>query len=301
MSSGTLALAHSPFRSRSLLLLLLPGNPSPRSFAPNGFSLQRIRLFRSYCSSPTHSLDLPLLPFELGEVLIPSECKTLHLYEARFLALLEESLLRRKKTFVHFVLDPVRMSRSSNRASFTASYGCLVHIENVDKLEIGALVSIRGMSRVNIVKLVHMEPYLRGTVVPMLDNTPYQENELDLKLSELRDFMRSLHRLQMKLKLKAPEEELLQTHIKSSLIWAENAIYEDCNQAFIPKLAERLSFAAFQPVSGMSDSEFLALQREKLQAMNSRDTLERLHGGIEYVKQNINMVAARLAIQSLAT
>ncbi|XP_020107603.1 uncharacterized protein LOC109723580 isoform X2 [Ananas comosus] len=278
MSSGTLALAHSPFRSRSLLLLLLPGNPSPRSFAPNGFSLQRIRLFRSYCSSPTHSLDLPLLPFELGE-----------------------SLLRRKKTFVHFVLDPVRMSRSSNRASFTASYGCLVHIENVDKLEIGALVSIRGMSRVNIVKLVHMEPYLRGTVVPMLDNTPYQENELDLKLSELRDFMRSLHRLQMKLKLKAPEEELLQTHIKSSLIWAENAIYEDCNQAFIPKLAERLSFAAFQPVSGMSDSEFLALQREKLQAMNSRDTLERLHGGIEYVKQNINMVAARLAIQSLAT
>lgn len=50
--------------------------------------------------------------------------------------------------------------------------------------------------------------------------------------------------------VQAPEEELLQTHIKSSLIWAENAIYEDCNQAFIPKLAERLSFAAFQPVSG---------------------------------------------------
>lgn len=54
----------------------------------------------------------------------------------------------------------------------------------------------------------------------------------------------------LSLLVQAPEEELLQTRIKSSLIWAENAIYEDCDQAFIPKLAERLSFAAFQPVSG---------------------------------------------------
>lgn len=50
---------------------------------------------------------------------------------------------------------------------------------------------------------------------------------------------------------------------------------------------------------GMSDSELLALQSEKLRAMDSRDTLERLCNGIEFTKQNINMVAAKLAIQSL--
>ncbi|KAJ6757867.1 ATP-DEPENDENT PROTEASE LA (LON) DOMAIN PROTEIN, partial [Salix koriyanagi] len=36
------------------------------------------------------SLELPLLPFNMNEVLVPTESKTLHLYEARYLALLEE-------------------------------------------------------------------------------------------------------------------------------------------------------------------------------------------------------------------
>lgn len=49
----------------------------------------------------------------------------------------------------------------------------------------------------------------------------------------------------------------------------------------------------------MSGSELLALQNEKLQAMDSRDTLERLCNGIKFTIQNINMVAAKLAIQSL--
>lgn len=74
------------------------------------------------------SVVLPLLPFNSSEVLVPSESKTLHLYEARYLALLEESLAR-NKLFVHFVLDPILIS--GNEASFAARYGCLVNIENV--------------------------------------------------------------------------------------------------------------------------------------------------------------------------
>ncbi|XP_037497050.1 uncharacterized protein LOC105644307 [Jatropha curcas] len=80
------------------------------------------------------SLELPLLPFNMGEVLVPSESKTLHLYEARYLALLEESLLRKKNLFVHFVLDLI--SSSGTEASFAARYGCLVIIENVRLFEI---------------------------------------------------------------------------------------------------------------------------------------------------------------------
>ncbi|XP_008803882.1 uncharacterized protein LOC103717332 [Phoenix dactylifera] len=259
-----------------------------------------VRRLRRYCSpvpDSSCSLDLPLLPFELDEVLIPSEFKTLHLYEARFLALLEESLQRRKKLFVHFVLDPVLTSRSSAGASFAARYGCLVLIESIKQLEIGALVSIRGIGRVRIVKLMQMEPYLRGVVVPILDGVSGQKSEIDSKLSELRESLHNLHSLQIK--LKASKNELLQTRIKNSLAWAERGVYEDCDQAFIPNLAERLSFGALQTVSGMSDSELLALQSEKLRAMDSRDTLERLCNGIKFTKQNINMVAAKLAIQSL--
>ncbi|KAM1075079.1 hypothetical protein ACFX1X_020253 [Malus domestica] len=106
-------------------------------------------------ATPLVELELPLLPFPLNEVLVPSESKALHLYEARYLALLEDSLTR-KKLFVHFVLDPIIIDNSSGEASFATRNGCLVFIENVERLEVGALVSIRGIGRVIIVKFVQV-------------------------------------------------------------------------------------------------------------------------------------------------
>ncbi|KAL6868345.1 hypothetical protein ACP4OV_015190 [Aristida adscensionis] len=243
---------------------------------------------------PVPSLDLPLLPFQPAEVLIPSETKTLHLYEARYIALLEEALYKRKNSFVHFVLDPVE--DSSPKASFAVRYGCLVQIESVQKLEIGALVSIRGVCRVNISNLLQMEPYFCGAVSPMMDE-PYNGIELVTRLSKLKESMCNLHGLQMKLKV--PEDEPLQTNIRSSLLWSEKEIFEEYNESFIPGLPERLSFAAYQTVSGMSEAELSTLQKYKIQAMDSTDTLERVNNGIKYVEHNIGMIAARLAIQNI--
>lgn len=99
------------------------------------------------------AIELPCLPFTSTEVFVPSATTTLHLYEARFLALLEEAMEKHNNFFVHFVLDPVSDFGSSAMASFAASYGCLTLIENVKRIEIGALVTIRGIGRVNIVTL----------------------------------------------------------------------------------------------------------------------------------------------------
>ncbi|XP_019242979.1 PREDICTED: uncharacterized protein LOC109223216 isoform X2 [Nicotiana attenuata] len=198
------------------------------------------------------SLQLPLLPFPIDQVLVPSETKTLHLYEARYLALLEESLFKKKKLFVHFVLDPIAINDTSGEASFAARYGCLVAIEKVEKLEIGALVSIRGIGRAKILKFEQ-----------------------------------------------APQEALLQTLTANSLKWSEKTPVPDCDNSFIPPFAELVSFAALQPVSGSSESELQKLQKKKLRAMDIRDTLERLEDSIGYVQENISLVAAKLAIQSL--
>jgi hypothetical protein len=48
---------------------------------------------------PAFPLTAPLLPFMADEVLLPGCTKTLHLYEARFLALLEEVLATEHKLF----------------------------------------------------------------------------------------------------------------------------------------------------------------------------------------------------------
>ncbi|XP_020679546.1 uncharacterized protein LOC110097504 isoform X1 [Dendrobium catenatum] len=279
---------HSPFRRRSTETV---------SIGYSGDVLKRLAMYSSSSLESSTSLELPLLPFESEEVLIPSESKMLHLYEARYLALLEESLLERKGLFVHFVMEPVLTDRSSSGTPFVAIYGCLVLIENIDRLDIGALVSIRGICRVSIVDLMQLEPYLRGIVMPIQDNAYNVVDEIESKVATLRASLDDLHSLQIK--LKATRHELLQTRARNALVWAEKEVYDDCDKAFIPNLAERLSFAALQPVSGCSKSELFALQKEKLRAMDSRDTLDRLNVGIKVAKQNTALAAAKLAIQSL--
>lgn len=148
----------------------------------------------------------------------------------------------------------------------------------------------------NIKNLLQMEPYLRGDISPMMDKFS-GGTELGMRISKLREGMCNLHSLQMKLKV--PEDEPLQTNIKSSLLWSEKEIFEDYDNEFIPGLPERLSFAAYQSVSGMSDAELLTLQKYKIKAMDLTDTLERINSGIEYVEHNIGMIAARLAIQNI--
>ncbi|KAB2622766.1 hypothetical protein D8674_024948 [Pyrus ussuriensis x Pyrus communis] len=144
--------------------------------------LKRCRHLAPQNATSLVELELPLLPFPLNEVLNPSESKALHLYEARYLALLEESLTW-KKLFVNFVLDPVIIDNSSGEASFAARNGCLVFIENVERLEVGALVSIRGIGRVKVVKFV------QWIIKSILENDlfyPTRERQLESELVTLK-------------------------------------------------------------------------------------------------------------------
>lgn len=254
---------------------------------------RRRRRFQARASSRV----LPLLPFPIDQVLIPSEVKTLHLYEARYIALLEESLFQKNKVFVHFVLDPIGFGGTSLEASFAVRYGCLVIIEKVEQLEIGALVLIRGVGRVKLLEFKQAQPYLTGEVTPVQDNVFHKMTEIDSKVLKLKEVLHNLNRLEIK--LKAPKESLLQTKITNSLFWAEKQITLDYIRDFIPSAAERISFAALQHVSGSTQSELAKLQREKLTAMDVTDTLERLEKATELARDTISMLAAKLAIQSV--
>lgn len=53
------------------------------------------------------------------------------------------------------------------------------------------------------------------------------------------------------MKTQESKDEPLQTRVKNSVSWAEREMLADCFEAFVPTLAERMSFAALQPVSGM--------------------------------------------------
>lgn len=206
-------------------------------------------------------------------------------------------MLRNKKFFVLFVLDPIIIGDTLQEVSFAARNGCLVFIENVERLEVGALVSIRGIGRIKIIKFVQADPYLKGVVIPVQDRVPESVSRLSPKVMQVKEALCTLNSLEIK--LKAPKEAPLQTQIANSLMWTEKELLVDCDEAFFPSLAERVSFAALQPVSGSTQSELLKLQQEKLKAMELKDTLQRLDNSLQFVKDNISLVAAKLAIQSL--
>ena len=60
-----------------------------------------------------------------------------------------------------------------------------------------------------------------------------------------------------------------------------------------------LEWLGFATLTGSTQSELLKLRRQKLRAMDLKDTLQRLESSLEIVEENISMVAAKLAIQSL--
>lgn len=141
------------------------------------------------------------------------------------------------------------------------------------------------------------QPYLTGEVIPLQDNVLSNIEEISSKVKELGEVLSCLNSLEMKLKV--PGDALLQTRTANSLAWAEKHQSLDCPADFLPPLAEIMSFAALQPISGATQLEMLELQREKLKAMEITDTQERLEKSMKLVKDNIAVVAAKLAIQSL--
>ena len=48
----------------------------------------------------------------------------------------------------------------------------------------------------------------------------------------------------------------------NSLMWAEKEPFVDCDEAFVPSLAERISFAALQPVTGDCDPFLFSIALE---------------------------------------
>ncbi|GKE10458.1 ATP-dependent protease La domain protein, partial [Tanacetum coccineum] len=200
-----------------------------------------------YSAGPSILLEVANGRFKRGRVLVPSETKTLHLFEARYLKLLDECLFKKKKLFVHFVLDPIVVSSTSTETSFAARYGCLVVIDKVEQLDVGALVTIRGIGRVTLVKFAKSEPFLEGVVLPLQDNVPQNESEISSKVLELKEALNGLNSLEIK--LKAGKDEPLQTQTTNSLEWALKEPSLDCEESFIPSFAERVSFAALQNMS----------------------------------------------------
>ena len=122
---------------------------------------------------PSLPASLPVLPFDRSDPLVPGQSKTLRLYEARFLALLDEVLARPDRCLAHTAVSPLggpvsvsppRGSSSSSPLStppplivsgpggaldggFVLSHAVLAVVTGVEADSVGARVRVRGEAR----------------------------------------------------------------------------------------------------------------------------------------------------------
>ncbi|KAJ7559463.1 hypothetical protein O6H91_04G085900 [Diphasiastrum complanatum] len=246
------------------------------------------------------TVELPCLPFNPSEVFTPSASKTLHLYEARFLALLDEVLGKYNNLFAHIIVERVvghSLGLGQEINSFAATYGCLAQVESVRQLEVGALVTIRGIGRVSIVEITQVEPFLKGKASPFQDDIPEDIKGISSMTKKLKQILADVQQLQIKLKTSSSDS--LQTPLEKALQWAEKGDQDSSLKLFVPRREERISFAALQPVAGASARELHKLLQERLLAMESTDTLQRLKNVSLFAEESRASIAAKVAIQSL--
>lgn len=109
-------------------------------------------------------VELPAMLFPAEEVLLPGCTQVLHLYEARFLALLDEACDRTGGLFAHVTFLPSDDLEGSLRVNQVAT---LVRIEDIQREEVGAKVTLIGESRVTLQGIKESDPYIRGVFVPV--------------------------------------------------------------------------------------------------------------------------------------
>eukprot|EP00238_Polyblepharides_amylifera_P014900 CAMPEP_0196579152 /NCGR_PEP_ID=MMETSP1081-20130531/17813_1 /TAXON_ID=36882 /ORGANISM="Pyramimonas amylifera, Strain CCMP720" /LENGTH=375 /DNA_ID=CAMNT_0041898625 /DNA_START=343 /DNA_END=1470 /DNA_ORIENTATION=+ len=119
--------------------------------------------------------ELPCLLFQPYEIFLPGSRKVLHLYEARFLALLDECMQETGGLFAHLIYHP--NDQGDLRLDRTAT---LCRIELIEREQVGARVELVAEARLQLQDILRLEPYIKGTfreVPTMADPTLYQPSE----------------------------------------------------------------------------------------------------------------------------
>lgn len=108
---------------------------------------------------------LPAMLFPQDEVLLPGSTQVLHLYEARFLALLDEVIEKSGGLFAHITFDTsdVDNGDGSSRVGLRLNpVASLVRVEEIVREDVGAKIVIVAESRLNLNDVLDSDPYVRA-------------------------------------------------------------------------------------------------------------------------------------------
>lgn len=282
--------------------------------------------------------ELPTLMFPSEELLLPGSRKVLHLYEARFLALLDQSMNEVGGLLAHVVFHPLDDTSGDKLAVDRVATLC--RIAHVERQDVGARVELVGEARLQLCDIVSTEPFVKGVfrqVRTMADNTLYVPTEsevvrVELLVTELRAMLADILVLSDKLGTRGAVAEaggedtawnewghMEISSLEQSLKWVDGpsvllAAVQDRPTTMADvewqqpaekgrsamEVAERLSFAIMQVAPAASVSDVRRLTEARVEAMAlETGLLARLNTAYEVLDEQLKTLRAKVALKSL--
>lgn len=308
-------------RSEEFSLNSRPENPSTSPETPETLDWAAWQRTRK-------KMSIPALPFPPEQVFLPGETKTLHLFEARYLALFEHVVLHCDKRCAHVLID-------FNRQAM-AAFGVIVHIRSWRRLDVGVSVDIEAVGRLKSCRIRNPAPYLHGEFEPV-DDLPLPGADHVTTARRLLDRFWPAFRevVQLSLKLgedpireKVPTASKTNDHVERGQAGTEPRSVAGDNAAFAPSqganedaFEEKLKQVARRAVNfehleftDDADDHMVVRQAHALsfagwdffpshyglrqRAIEGRDTLYRLTNVVAGLEEYRKQLAAKLAVQS---
>ncbi|GAX84699.1 hypothetical protein CEUSTIGMA_g12121.t1 [Chlamydomonas eustigma] len=191
-----------------------------RYIATTGLRRHSTVVSRSSSTAPcvaTFKSILPVFPVQPLGVFLPGMTKTLHLFEDKFKAMLENTLSDPQQLFVTAVLEPYTGDHNAEDSTplspqtsgslvgghnFHLSCGCICKVVSSKPYPAGGgfLVRVLGEARVGLAGLEQVEPFMQARVFPMPDAPLRQQDleQLKTQLELLRSIMKDVQLLASK-------------------------------------------------------------------------------------------------------
>ncbi|CAG9462575.1 unnamed protein product [Pedinophyceae sp. YPF-701] len=231
--------------------------------------------------------DLPCLAWPPEDTITPGYRKTIHLYEKRFIDLLEQVLDSEHRFMGHIVVDGGvgPMSRSPGALvvrtpdeEMTMAWAGVCRVEGIQKLDVGALVTLQCEGRVALQQLTQGRPYLRARVALMRDEPvrgTAEERRAEEEAREVLELLRTARELAQKIYGEGEAVDLMATVEDWALTDRPLLETGPPGQQHLA-WASRISYSALVEVPGMSSAEALQMHKLRQEAMSRTDLRERL-------------------------
>ena len=269
---------------------------------------------------------LPVMPLDLGEVLLPGQTRHLHLYEARFLSLLETSQAKCNSEVILGLMHGQGMLK----------LGVLAKLESTTREQVGAGVDLRAVRAVGIGGLTMSDdlPFMQARCDKYLATpSPDQQEDDEGLLSQVLEAWSSVGSLLSKADLRNQELRVdprsFDSHVEApgdddgDLIMRAKAAAGACKNSINPdphSVKEYASWLCFEVSWNTRQRQRACIKpsdrfeatlthpscysqqgsgiADKVKALEARGTNERLAVGLSLLRERERVLAAKVAIKS---